>query len=84
MTCTIADKTLNGLTWNISQGGIQLEVAGLKLGDTVRMSFILPQLATVIKAQGVVVWAQGGRQGFYFTEMSVEHQETVRTYISHG
>ena len=72
---------LNGLIWNISQGGIQLEVAGLELGSTVRISFILPQPATVIKAQAVVAWERGGRQGLYFTEMSVENQEMVRAYV---
>ena len=45
VTCTVAGKTLNGLIWNISQGGVQLEVAGLKLGDTVGTSFILPRPA---------------------------------------
>ncbi len=39
---------------------------------------------SVIHAQGLVVWAQEGRQGLYFTEMSAEHQETVRAYISFG
>ena len=84
VTCTVAGKTLNGQTWNISQGGVQLEVVGLKLSDTLRMSFILPRPGTVVKAQGLVVWAQDGRQGLYFTEMSVECQEMVRAYISLG
>jgi DNA-binding response OmpR family regulator len=84
VTCTVAGKTLNGQTWNISQGGVQLEVVGLKLSDTLRMSFILPRPGTVVKAQGLVVWAQDGRQGLYFSEMSVECQEMVRAYISLG
>lgn len=84
VTCTVGEAILNGVTWNISQGGIQLEVAGLKLGDKVWISFILPQPGTVIKAQGEVVWAQENRQGLYFTEMSVECQETVRAYILLG
>jgi CheY-like chemotaxis protein len=81
VTCTVAGRVLNGVIWNISQGGIQLEVAGLELGSSVSLSFILPQPATVIKAQGVVAWDQGGRQGLYFTEMSVEEQEMVRAYV---
>jgi CheY-like chemotaxis protein len=82
--CTLAGKALNGLTWNISQGGIQLEVMGLKLGDTVQMSFILPRSASVVKAQGLVVWAQEGRQGLYFTEMSIQCQEMIRAYVLRG
>ena len=84
VTCAVGDRVLNGLIWNISQGGIQLEVASLELGDTVRISFILPQPAAVIKAEGVAVWAQGGRQGLYFSEMSVENQEMVRAYVLRG
>jgi CheY-like chemotaxis protein len=84
VTCTVGEKTLTGLVWNISNGGIQLEVAGLKLGDTVGMSFIVPQPPVVIKAQGSVVWAQEGRQGLYFTDMSLESQEAIRAYLSLG
>ncbi|MGH9538006.1 MAG: response regulator [Terriglobales bacterium] len=84
VTCTVGNKVLNGLIWNISQGGIQLEVASLELGDAVQISFILPEPATVIKAAGIVAWAQGGRQGLYFTEMSLENQEMVRAYVLRG
>jgi len=75
VTCTLESRTRLGVTWNISQGGIQLEVSGLQRGDTIRMSFLLPQPAAAIKAQGVVVWAQEERQGLYLTEMSTEDQE---------
>lgn len=84
MTCVVGGSSLTGVTWNISQGGIQIEVVGLKLGDTVRMSMFLPQPPAAIKAEGLVVWAQEGRQGLYFTEMSVEDQEAVRAYILLG
>jgi len=84
VACRVGDKTLSGLTWNISQDGIQLEVVGLQLGDTVRMSFILPQAATVIRAQGFVVWSEEGRCGLYFTEMGLEDQEAIRAYVLRG
>ena len=84
VTCTLAGKELNGLTWNISQAGIQLEVAGLNLGDIVQMSFILPRPASVVKAQGLVVWIVDSRQGLYFTEMSIQCQEMVRAYLLLG
>ena len=84
VTCNVAEATLPGMTWNVSQGGIQLEVVGLELGDSAKMSFVLPQPVISIKAEGVVVWAQEGRQGLYFTEMRVEYQEALRAYISRG
>jgi CheY-like chemotaxis protein len=81
VTCTVGERTLNGVVWNLSQGGIQIEVAGLEIGDIAQLSFILPHPALVIKAQGVVVWAQEGRQGLHFSEMNVEDQEAVRDYV---
>jgi CheY-like chemotaxis protein len=84
VSCKVGAETLRGLIWDISQGGIELEVAGLKLGDTVRMSFVLPRPVIVIMAEGSVMWVHEGRQGLYFTEMSIEHQHAVRTYISSG
>ena len=84
VSCTLGTETLEGRAWNISQGGIVLEVTGLKLGYTVQISFVLPQTATIIRARGLVAWAQEERQGLYFTEMSVEHQNAVRKYILSG
>ncbi len=79
--CTVGDRTLAGVTWNISQGGIQLEVAGLQRYDIARLSFRLPNFAPMINAQGTVMWAGDDRQGIYFTEMSLEDQERVRAYV---
>ncbi|HSS98445.1 MAG TPA: response regulator [Terriglobales bacterium] len=81
VTCTVGSRTLEGITWNISQGGIQVEVYGLHKGDNIRLSLLLPQPTVVISAQEVVVWSQDERLGLYFTEMSLEDQEALRTYI---
>jgi CheY-like chemotaxis protein len=81
VACIVDLKQLNGITWNISQGGIQVEVAGLELGDSAGLSFILPQAATVIRLVGSVVWAQDARSGLYFTEVSLEDQEAIRAYV---
>lgn len=82
VTCTVGDKTLRGVIWNISQGGIQLEVAGVQKGDTLAMSFILPRPATLIKAEGVIVWVKEERQGVYFTRMSLEAQDQIRDFVN--
>jgi CheY-like chemotaxis protein len=81
VTCTFENQSLHGVTWNISQGGIQLEVAGLQKGDNLEMSFILPDPATIIKAKGVVSWIQEERQGLYFTGMNLEAQERIRQFV---
>lgn len=84
VTCIVGDRQLEGLAWNVSQGGIQVEANGLKIGDVVRMSFILPQGGTVIKSSGVVIWENEGRYGLNFTEMSLEHQEAIRSHVLRG
>ena len=82
VTCIVGDRTLHGVTWNISQGGIQLEVGGLQKGDQLTMSFLLPNPATIIQCEGVIVWEQEERQGIYFTAMSLEAQDGIRAFVN--
>jgi CheY-like chemotaxis protein len=82
ITCRVGTKDRNGITWNISHGGMQVEVGGLEVGDTVQLSFTLPQPRVRIEGAGMVVWAKGERQGIHFTEMKVEHQAVVREFIA--
>ena len=82
VSCTRGDQTMRGVTWNISQGGIQLEIKGLKQGDTITMSFVLPHPKKLIKAEGVVAWEREERQGLYFTSMGLTEQALVRDYIT--
>jgi CheY-like chemotaxis protein len=82
VTCMVGDRTLHGATWNISQGGIQLEVFGLQKGDQLRMSFLLPNPAMIIQCEGVIVWEQEERQGVYFTSMSLEVQDGIRDFVN--
>ena len=81
VTCMVGDRKLYGVTWNISQGGIQLEVLGLKKADQLKMSFWLPDPVTMIQCEGVVVWEQEERQGVYFTSMNLEAQDRIRNFV---
>jgi DNA-binding response OmpR family regulator len=83
VTCSVGDKILTGTSWNLSQGGMQLQVEGLTPGGKVQLSFTIPQPPLGIEATGVVVWVEGERQGIQFTKMTVEHQERVRNFIAH-
>jgi len=82
VTCCVGSRTLTGRTWNLSQGGMQIEAGSLAEDDTVKLSFKLPGSAAPIEAFGVVAWAKEDRQGVYFTKMSVPHQDEIRHYIS--
>src|SRR5579864_7930379 len=57
VACTVGSRTARGVTWNLSQGGMQVEVSDLKPKDAVRLSFQLPDSAVVIDVAGTVVWA---------------------------
>src|SRR6202521_4271281 len=37
--CTVGSRTLRGITWNLSEGGMQLEASGLQSKDRVRLFF---------------------------------------------
>jgi CheY-like chemotaxis protein len=82
VTCTAGSRTVRGMTWNLSQGGIQVEAGGLQPGDAVQLSFRLPVSHTDIIAAGTVVWANDTRQGIRFTKVSEQSQQTIRGFIS--
>src|SRR5713226_2949948 len=43
VTCSAGPRTLQGVTWNLSSGGIQVEIDNLQQGDSVKVSFRFPQ-----------------------------------------
>lgn len=58
VTCQIGSRTMRGMSWNLSQGGIQVEASNLTSGETVRVSFRLPVSDAAVEAVGVVVWVK--------------------------
>ena len=75
-------RTLRGVSWNLSQGGMQVEVGDLKPKDAVRLSFQLPISAVTVDAAGIVVWANEQRQGIQFTNVGVQSQQSIRQFIT--
>jgi hypothetical protein len=73
---------MSGVSWNLSQGGIQVEVDNLQLKDAVRLSFRLPVSGVAIEVAGTVVWGKEKRQGIQFTNVSAKNQESVRQFVS--
>lgn len=82
VTCTVGSRVSQGRTWNLSQGGVQVEAGHLKAGDDVRVSIRLPSSGVTIDAQGRVVWANETRQGIQFSKLSNRAQEAIREFIS--
>ena len=79
--CVVGSRTIRGMTWNLSQGGMQVEASNLQAKDTVRLSFRLPVSGVSIDAVGTVAWANEKRQGIQFTTVNTAAQQSIRTYI---
>jgi CheY-like chemotaxis protein len=80
--CTVGSRTIRGISWNLSQGGMQVEAGGLHVKDKVRLSFRLPVSGASIDVAGTVAWAGEKRQGVQFTTLSPPTQQSIRKYIA--
>jgi len=80
--CTVGSRTIPGVTWNISQGGMQVEAGGLEPKSTVRVSFQLPVSGVLLEVVGTVVWAKETRQGIQFTNVSPKNEQSIREFIA--
>ena len=80
--CTVGSRTIRGITWNLSQGGMQVEATDLQSKDTVRLSFRLPVSGISIDVIGTVAWVGESRQGIQFTTLSTAAQQSIRKYIT--
>lgn len=81
VTCTLGTRTLTGVSWNLSQGGIQVETGQLTTGQTVRLVFRLPVSDKAIDVMGLVVWSKETREGIQFTSVSPRDQESIREFV---
>ena len=82
VACIVDSRTMSGVTWNLSQGGIQVEAGQLRPKDAVRLSFRLPVSGVAIEAAGTVVWGNEKRQGIQFTNVSAKNQQSIRQFIA--
>jgi hypothetical protein len=79
--CIADTRTLRGVTWNLSESGIQVEVAELKRSANVQLTFRLPPLETIIDAFGSVVWRSARRHGIKFKYMGEQSHDSIRHFI---
>jgi DNA-binding response OmpR family regulator len=78
----VGSRTARGMSWNLSLGGMQVEVGNLPPGDSVQLSFRLPGSGAEIEVAGSVVWAGEKRQGIQFTKISPQNQEAIREFVA--
>ena len=81
LTCVVDGRTLRGRTWNLSKGGMQVEVDSLTVNGSVRLSFKLPNHGNVIDVLGTIVWVKHGRQGVRFTKVAPNIQDQIERFI---
>jgi CheY-like chemotaxis protein len=79
--CEVGTRSLRGRSWNLSHGGMQVEVEDLQVREAVRVSFRLPVSEVALEVAGNVVWVNPKRQGIRFTKVSEEHQQAIRTFV---
>jgi CheY-like chemotaxis protein len=82
VTAVLGSRTISGVIWNLSQGGMQVELGGLQLKDAVRLSFRLPVSGVAIEVAGTVVWGNQNRHGVQFTNVSAKNQASIRQFVS--
>ncbi|HEY6766008.1 MAG TPA: response regulator [Candidatus Sulfotelmatobacter sp.] len=82
VTCSIDSRNARGTSWNLSEGGMQLDVPGLQPRNSLQVSFRLPISGERIDAHGVVVWATESREGIQFTKVSSQSAAAIRKYIA--
>jgi c-di-GMP-binding flagellar brake protein YcgR len=82
VTCVVDTQAMRGVSRNLSQGGMQVEVGELKTKDAVQLTFRLPVSGVVVDAVGAVVWGSDRRRGIRFTSMGEQSQQTIRQFIA--
>jgi len=79
--CIVNTHTFRGVTCNVSQSGVQVEVPELKTKAHVQLSFRLPRSETIIDALGSVVWASKRWRGIEFKYIGEQSQDSIRHFI---
>jgi hypothetical protein len=80
--CVVGTDTLRGVTSNISQSGIQVEIPELKTGANLQLTFRLPRSESIIDVRGAVVWQKVRRHGIKFKYMGERSQQSIRHFIA--
>jgi PilZ domain len=81
VACIAESQTMRGVTRNISESGIQVELPGLPKKANVQLTFRLLPSGTIIDVRGFVVWASGRRHGIRFNQMGNQSHESIRHFI---
>lgn len=79
--CIVGSRTIRGVSRNLSEHGMQVEVSGLKPNEVVQLSFRSPISGVAIDAAGTVIWGDERRHGIQFIHIGVLSQQSIHQYI---
>lgn len=75
-------QRLDGHSRDLSEAGIGILVAAeLNGGEVVGLSFLLPGSAVPWELRAVVRYRRGYQYGFEFLSLTVEQQESLKSYV---
>jgi DNA-binding transcriptional MocR family regulator len=81
VTCIVNSETSRGVSWNLSQAGMQVEVTTLKPKEAIQLSFRLPVSGVAVDAIGSLVWQHNRRHGIRFTRVGPQSRLSILQYI---
>ncbi len=80
--CMVDSRTMRGVSRNLSESGMQVEVSGLKPKEVVQLSFRLPVSGIAVDAVGAVIWGDERRHGIQFTHIGAQSRQSILEYTA--
>lgn len=80
--CMVDSRTMRGVSRNLSESGMQIEVSGLKPKEVVQLSFRLPVSGIAVDTVGAVIWGDERRHGIQFTYVGAQSQQSILQFIA--
>jgi CheY-like chemotaxis protein len=85
VACESRGVATTTMSYDISEGGMLVEAAGLRPGEQVRLSFQLPTAQMAVTATGLVVREYGQqRAGIQFVSVTQAGRSGIRDYVCQG
>ena len=81
VTCVAESGTLRGVTRNISERGIQVDLPELRKKANVQLAFRLPGSDSMIDATGAVIWVSDRRNGIKFKHVGEQSKKSIRQFV---
>jgi len=81
VTCIVDSEISRGVSWNLSQAGIQVEVNNLKPKGAIHLTFRLPVSGVAVDVVGSLVWQHNRRHGIRFTHVGPQSRRSILQYI---